>query len=964
MKPFSSLPSLILGTSIFVLGSCTLIAAQAPPSDAQSFYREQVHPILRENCLKCHGGEKIKGGLGLTNREGLLKGGDTGDALHPTDPAKSNLLEMISYKDSDHEMPPDGKLADAKIDIIRQWLAMGAPYDPALEKAPLKTAHPTEKPKSFEELRDWWAYKPATPAPVVPGGETAALDALLAKKRKEAGIRANPRASKETLIRRAYYDLLGLPPSPEQVRAFVEDPSPEAWPKLIETLLAQPQYGEKWARHWMDIVRYAETEGFERDSEKPHIWRYRDYLIEAFNADMPYDRFITEQLAGDEVESPSLQSLTATGFLRLMQFDDEPADRLLAKYDVIADTVNVTAEAFLGMSMGCARCHDHKKDPITQKDYYSFMAFFHGVRDYRATRHSFTPFLPPEQKTQLERDRIEQLARLDSDYRALATPLSQWAASNPKLVPAPALVEAKSGRQNAWVHTTQSPDPAWKNENFDASSWSDHPKTQAREGSPVWMRGTFGLSAIPKTLYLDLEYAGATEVFVNGTPVLLAQTLPKGTRVLDFTREVRQLLHTGANLIAIRTNAPSEGELPRVSFHSEKPLLLLAESELERLEKGTLPNLDPDLPKKLEYRRKEWLQAAQTPAGIPLSAVEESGTTPPDLHVHKRGNPAALGARVDPAFPAVLSGTKDPKPATIEPVRNSSGRRLALARWITNPSNPLVSRVAANRIWQYHFGKPIAGQPNDFGRLGELPTNPELLDTLAALFVQNAWSFKTMHRILMNSEAYQMSSASSPEALAKDPENKTLWRFPMRRLTAEELRDSILAVSGILKLNTYGPPVFPPLPREVLETQSRPGSGWPKQSLEESARRSIYVRVKRSLTLPILASHDQAAPDSSCAVRFASTVPTQALGMLNSEFMEEQARLLAARLRRKAGDNADAQIERGLQLVLQRKPTAAEKTLCARTLENLSQLPGVNPRIALERFALLAINLNEFVYLD
>ena len=954
-----------ISLGVFFLLATPLLAQESGSAEGQQFFREKVYPILKEHCVKCHGGEKIKGGLVLTSRSGFLKGGENGVPLDVSTPAKSLLLDMMSYRDGEHEMPPAGKRPEAEVAVFQRWLAMGAPYDPALESIP-KIAAAHKEPKPAADAAKWWAYQPVheLPAPTVGRADWARnpVDAFLLQSMNQAGLQPNPRASKAQLARRAYYDLIGLPPTPEDVKRFEQDNSPEAWSRLIDSLLAKPQYGEKWARHWMDIVRYAESEGFERDSEKPHIWRYRDYLIEAFNADLPYDQFLTQQLAGDEVKVPTQQSLTATGFLRLMQFDDEPSDRLQAKYDLLADNVQVTAETFLGMTMGCARCHDHKKDPITQKDYYSFMSFFHGMKEYGGTRNNPLSWVAPEQRASLLEMKRKALSHLDAEYQKSASLLLAVYEKNASAGEKTLLVEAKAGVENAWIHTATNPGPNWRAENFEAKDWESAPETKAAAGQPIWMRARFGLANVPKNLSIDLEYAGDTEVFLNGTPVFKASDLPSGSRFLELSRHSK-LLHTGANLITVKVSVPSEGRLPRVRLFGDKsPLLLDGKSddlaELKKIAGG-------DVILRLKQNREAWITEAERPIGVMLSAVSENGPTPAPLAVHRRGSPQNLGDPVDAAFPAVLSGTAQSKPAEVKPIgQSSSGRRLALAKWMIQPENPLVSRVEVNRLWQHHFGRGIVPTPNDFGRLGELPTHPELLDFLARTFVQKGWSVKAMHRLLMNSEAYQMSSVASPESLSKDPENRHWWRFPMRRLTAEELRDSILSVSGVLKFDAFGPPVHPPLPKEVLETQSRPGAGWPKESAEATARRSVYVHVKRSLAVPLLADHDQAATDSPCAVRFVSTVPTQALGMLNSEFMAEQALNFAQRLQKEAGLNSQAQIRRGLQLVLQRDPTQSELALCLKTLEQFHAELKLTPELALQRLTLLALNLNEFLYLD
>jgi hypothetical protein len=974
MKP---LTLFILATLASVSCASAAPSSAEPPSpEARDFFRNEVHPILKAHCVKCHGGEKVKGGLILTSRKGLLKGGETGASLDPAAPAKSLLLEMMSYRDSDHEMPPAGKRPEAEIKILEKWLAMGAPYDPALESAGIQTAEAHAPAAPTENPANWWAYRPVLQAPVPqvqePGWARNPVDAFLLKGLADSGLRPNPPASREHLVRRAYYDLLGLPPSPEEVKSFVEDRAPDAWPRLIDSLLARPQYGEKWARHWMDLVRYAESEGFERDSEKPQIWRYRDYLIDAFNKDLPYNQFITEQLAGDELPQPTRESLTATGFLRLMQYDDEPADRLLAKYDLLADNVLVTAETFLGMSLGCARCHDHKKDPISQRDYYSFMAFFHGMREYGATRTQPLMWASEDERPKLAKERRQKLEALDRDYQSRAQILLDWHARNAPNEPASQiLVQPAPGAENAWRHTAADPGPHWRAENFNAEQWSITPETPAKAGSSLWMRARFGLAEVPEKFGMQIEYAGQTEVFLNGSLVFQGQDLPHGTRFLDLSRfkNLKSSLHTGANVLAIRATLAEDGRLPRIAFYQGRSPVHVAERLLRGPKAGDLAALNKklggDVLALAHSDSVAWLELVEKPLGIPLSAVSEAGAAPAPLAVHRRGSPHNPGDPVTAAFPAVLSGASAPVPAEVVPIgKKSSGRRLALAQWMVRPENPLVSRVLVNRLWQHHFGRGLVPSSNEFGRLGDTPSHPELLDYLARAFVEKGWSIKGMHRLLMNSEAYQMSSLSNPAALAKDPENRLLWRFSMRRLTAEELRDSILSVSGALKLAPFGPPVHPPLPAAVLETQSRPGAGWPKQTSEETARRSVYVHVKRSLSVPLLSNHDQAATDSPCAVRFTSTVPTQALGMLNSEFLEEQAAHFASRLRREAGDEPAAQIQRGLRLALQREPSKEEVALCLNTLsrfQNELQLPKEN---ALQRVALMILNLNEFLYLD
>ncbi len=950
------------------LAAASLIGPSISSADDARFFREEIHPILSSHCFKCHGGEKTKGGLDLTRRSSLVAGGDSGPSLDPSNPSdtsKSHLLEMVSYRDADHEMPPSGKLADSQLATLREWIRRGAPYDPSLEKTgPASSPQTTQLAPS-----DWWAYRAVAAIQPPAGNASNPIDRFLDARLSNAHLTSSPRASKEQLIRRASYDLLGLPPAPEEVDAFVADTADDAWPRLIERLLASPHYGEKWARHWMDVIRYAETEGFEYDGAKENIWRYRDYLIDAFNADIPYDRFVTEQIAGDEIPQPTRQSLTATGFLRVMQCDISPADAMLAKYDVLADIVQVTGEAFLGMSLGCARCHDHKKDPITQKDYYSFMSFFHGVKDYAITRNRPVIWADETDRARLEQLRASKLSALDATHDRLSNLLHRATSDLDPIKEQPALVEPESGKENAWSYSTSEPAPNWRAENFDPVEWKTSGSPDVARGNPIWLRALFGVSDVPKVIHLDLEYAGETEIFINGSPAFEGRSLPEGRRIIDLPPKAISLLHTGTNLICIKT-LRAAGATAFPALRKGLSPHLRREGHLKKLGNDLLKPLNKeaggDLLNLLKSNRTAWLEEAQREVGIPLNAVSEI-PVPAQLHIHRRGNPAAKGDAVQPAFPTILQSLNDlPKTPSIQRIetRISSGRRLALATWMTDPKHPLIRRVAVNRIWQHHFGRGIVPSSTDFGRLGDQPSHPELLDWLANEFLRNGGSHKSLHRIIMTSDAYLRSSNATADQIAKDPENLLLSRFPMRRLTAEELRDSVLSVSGTLLQEMHGPPVHPPLPQEVLNTQSVPGRGWPKQSATETSRRTIYVHVKRSLSLPLLAEHDQAPTDTPCAMRFVSTVPTQALGMLNSDFMADHARLLADRVTKESGPDPETAIRHGLRLTLQRTPSQAEMSTVLTAHKAFRQQMALSPEDALQRVALLLLNMNEFIYLE
>jgi hypothetical protein len=830
------LPSLTLAVAVLLGVRLTGTGAEPPvakafPAGDVAFFEKEVQPILQARCHKCHGEGKVKGGLRLTSRENVLKGGDTGPAVTPEKPDDSLLLKAIHYQDG-LEMPPTGKLPPQELDALARWVKAGVPWTPAASTA-VKGPDGHAKPK--DDGRSYWAYQPLRrpPVPQIRDPQSVnPIDAFLHAKRQAAGLGPNPPADRVTLVRRAYYDLTGLPPMPEQVDAFVNDPSPDAWPRLIDRLLDSPQYGEQWGRHWLDLVRYAETNGYERDGPKPFAWRFRDYVIKSFNADKPFDRFVREQLAGDELPGFDPDAIIATGYYRLGLWDDEPADPLQARFDELDDIVATTAQVFLGMTMNCARCHDHKIDPIPQKDYYSLLAFFADVPRYSMTRSissrtSLTDITPPAERAKYEADLKQRRERIDE------------------------LTAAMTKIEDAAIKTLPGEDQR-------AAEGIDRPQVVVK---------------LPK-------------VFTD-----------------EQAKEYRTL-----------------------------------KAELTKL------------------------QRMPQPGELALS-VNQCLVRPPATHVMIRGNPHAPGAEVAPAFPAVLSRTA---PAIPEPCpgAKSSGRRTVLANWIASKDNPLPARVLANRLWQYHFGRGIVPSSNDFGKFGERPTHPELLDWLASELIDGGWTLKRMHRLIMLSSAYQMSSRADAAALKADPANALFWRFNMRRLTAEEVRDSVLAVSGRLNPKAGGPSAYPPIPKAVLAGQSRPGEGWPQSPPAQACRRSVYVHVKRSLLVPVLAHHDAADTDSSCPVRYTTTVPTQALGMLNGEFTQEQAAALAERLRREAPGDLTAQVRRALRLTAARVPGEDEVRRDMDFVRDLQERQRLSAEEALKQYALLLLNTNEFVYLD
>ena len=936
-------------------------------SDAErvEFFNSQVKPILEQNCFQCHGGgTEVEGGLQLTSREKILKGGDYGAAVSLKNPADSFLLEMVGYGQETAQMPPDGRLDDASLEILAKWINIGLPY-------PVQDTDVQPKSKTAS---DYWAYRPLK-RPQVPSVQASdsvsnPIDAfILAKLETNSLTPAAPR-QQLTLIRRAYYDLTGLPPSPEAVEAFLNNTAPDAYEKLIDKLLKSPRYGEKWGRHWLDLVRYAETNGYESDGDKPFVWRYRDYVINAFNKDKPYDQFIKEQLAGDELHTVTTETIIATGYHKLGVWDDGPADRKLARYDYLDDIVSTTGQVMLGMTVGCARCHDHKIDPISTQDYYSFLAFFHDI-----VAHNYGPLADigaPEQ--QAVRDKLLAEKRLaeqeaqDKLFKIQEIIKIEFAKNiSEEIVPDAPASPMRDLTYRFYRGTfEQFPDdfdllePTAEGRLFN-NLFSLAPASRKQNIGLVFVGTLLVPEEATYTFHINLH--GTCRLIINGYKVaeLIGErdveiVLAHGDvpiRLEYFNKDLDkphlEVSWSGASFEKqpLSTNATVNfGEL--LKTHAE----LIETNESLKV----LVDEQKELKKQRDERRRQ-----RVPYDHQALAVSESTQTP--THILRRGNPHLVGREVKPAFPAVLN----PPAVDMSPVpedAKSSGKRRVFAEWVASAENPLTARVMVNRIWQYHFGRGIVQSTNDFGQLGTLPTHPELLDWLASEFIASGWRLKTMHKLIMTSNAYRMSAQSDPRGIQQDANNDLFWRFDMRRLTAEEIRDTVLWITGKLNLKMEGPSVFPELPEEVLATSSRPRSVWGQSPPDEANRRSVYVKVKRSLLVPILNQFDQANTDSTCPVRFSTTVPTQSLTMLNGKFINDQALAFANRMRWEGGVTVEDRVRFGLRLVLCREPEPTEIQQALTFMQELQQSEGVNAEVALDRFALLALNLNEFIFLD
>jgi len=864
------------------------------PNDPAISFSRNVAPILARNCLSCHGPTQKMSQYDLSTRAAALKGGQKGPAIIPGNATKSALYRRLTGRQQP-VMPLGGKLSDTEIAILKKWIDAGAPWEgEAIGLPPPEAPKAASQEKVFSEKdRNWWAFrKPARPTvPHVSDRPWNAhpIDAFLKRALDEKGLEVAPPANRPTLIRRAYLDLTGLAPPPAVVEAFVNDPAPGAWEKQIDRLLASPHYGERWARHWLDVARYADSWGHIHDDDNPNAWRYRDYVIQAFNQDKPYDQFIREQLAGDELDEVSYDTLIATSFHRIgprVLFREKQNPHY--RYDYLDDMIGTTSRAFLGLTVACARCHDHKFDPISQMDYYRMMGIFFPVIDYDH------PLLPAEEAAAYEARKTE--------------------------------IEAKLRPLREQIRQIEEP---YRNAAFIEERLKSFPEdVQIAVRTPEGQR-------------------------TSGQKLLAAQVLSvrnTRTRPLNLSeadQEKRAKLDE-----QVRELTKQLPKRPPVSAG-------IRDGDYRFTPDG--PGDEP-IPGTTAKRIKVDFEGSFVPQpGKPYN--------PPPLYFPAMSEPGT-GKLVEPGFLSVITGGG---PANIAPLadgRLSSGRRRALAEWIVSPDNPLTARVMVNRIWQHHFGRGIASNPSNFGRMGGLPSHPELLDWLATEFVRQGWRIKPMHRLILTSWAYQMAASFNPPAnLEKDPNNVYLWRFPMRRVEAEIVRDLILSTSGQLNMEAGGPPFFPSLPASVQEEVKRVGKWLLTKEEPSTWRRSIYSYWKRARKFPMFEVFDQPDTMVTCERRNSTTVPTQALTLLNNEFVLLQSQHFASRVRQAAGQVPESQVKTAYQFALSRDPTPREMADNLRFLKEQRAHHAAKPHgdpdlLALTDLCNVILNLNEFLYVQ
>ncbi len=780
--------TLVIVVSLALLGSVPSRADDASSQrDALAHFEQHVRPILVSRCLKCHGSQKQKGELRLDTRPSLLAGGESGPAIEPGDAAASLIISAIRY--DSFEMPPDGQLSEREIEAIGHWIEQGAvwPADTTL------SADASAAREISDEDRQHWSFLPIRDPeiPMIPddGWSRNAIDRFVLAKMREAAVTPAPAADRRTLARRLYFDLIGLPPTPDQVAQFVSDESPTAYEDLVDKLLASPAYGERWARHWLDLVRFAESDGFKQDAYRPYAWRYRDYVIDAFNRDLPYDQFIREQLAGDELAPDDPSVWIATGYLRLHLYEYNQRDVMTQRQDILNEITDVTGDVFLGLGMRCARCHDHKFDPILQTDYYRLQSFFAAMMP-----RDDVPIAPPG-------------------------------------------VLANYNQQQA-----------------------------------AWESATADLRA--EIAELKRPYA---------------------------TRARKQMLAKFPPDIQSITKKPRDGHSPK-----ERQIMYLVDRQVIAEQANIKPKKeDQQRIEQLEKKLAEFdhLKPRPLPTGV---SVTDTGTAAPPIVIPGRGgeDDSSGESGLSPGALAVLGGA----PAEIAPLSSSphtTGRRAALAAWLTGPANPLTARVAVNRIWQHHFGRGLVPTASDFGRLGKPPTHPDLLDWLATRFVTDGWRWKPLHRLILTSATYRQS-ADNPRAeqlVSIDPENNLRWRWDVRRLAAEQLQDSLSSVAG----------------------QLDPALGGAGD--DDSTRRAIYRRVYRNRADKFLGLFDVPDGINSVAERPVTTTPTQALAMFNGTWGTRTATAMADRILACDCEEADEAVEMGYRLAFGRSPTRDELEL-------------------------------------
>ena len=951
------------------------VCAQAQEAGPE-FFAARVQPVLVERCLECHGADR-KGELDLRSKASLLRGGESGPAVEPGNVAESLLVDYVESG----LMPPKGPLSVEEVDALKRWIADGAFF-------PDEPLDPLAVTTSRRAGYDWWSLRPLSdtdlpvPAAIPDTWQHHPIDRFVYRQLLERGLTPSPPADRRTLIRRATYNLTGLPPTREEIEQFIHDPSPDAYERLIDRLLESPHYGEHWGRHWLDVVRFGESNGFERNEIINNAWPYRDYVIDSLNADKPFDQFTLEQLAGDVIGADQPRTAVGTTFLVCGPYDDvtnldaEQAAQIRA--DTLDDMIRATGETFLGLTIGCSRCHDHKFDPISQRDYYALYATFAGVRhgsrevgsqqDREEREQKIAPLREQRGAVQREADDLERSVAERGER--------EWAARGESW-PRPPISRRGVEEQFAPVtaqyvrlvveglDTNPRATTGFRVDEFEVWTAEPTPRNVAlaslggRAFGQSHQPGDFA-TAYSADLVIDGQFgahwiAAAPELIVQlAEPTLIDRVLfssdrtgaagdhPIATFVCEYHLEISNDREQWIRIAGSRDRQPVS------DAHRRQRLIDATITLQERQKLAELRVSIADLDR----------QIAAVPA-LPSWWIgtfhQESGP----FHVFRGGSPQKPG---DEVTPASLSALRDAvAPYEIPPTSSESERRLALAQWLIHSDNPWPPRVLANRLWHYHFGTGIVDTPNDFGLMGGRPTHPELLDWLANRLHAHHWRLKPLHRLIMTSQTYRQSGAFRPEAAAVDSESRYLWRFPPRRLTAEEIRDTVLLVSGQLDRRRGGPGF-----RLYRYLQDNVATYVPLDTFgPDTYRRSVYHQNARATQIDLMTDFD--APDCALSAprRAVTTTPLQALTMFNHQFTLDMARALAERIDTQlASDDGPRdeavtegnrrRVERAFELTLTRCPTTAEQTAGMELVA----------RHGLPALCRALLNANELIHID
>jgi hypothetical protein len=1077
---------------VVMLALPAIVRAQAPEDAA--FFEKRVKAALEEHCFECHSAESAESGLRLDSRAAMLAGGERGAAIVPGDAKNSLLVLAIQHADQLH-MPPSGKIPQQRIDDLAAWIKAGAHW-PGEESPPPSTAEVSDAPAPLtEEERAFWAFQPVVAQPL-PAVRDAAwpetpIDRFILARLEAAGVPPAPPADARAWLRRVTFDLTGLPPSPEEIEAFLADDSPDAREKIVDRLLASPRYGERWGRHWLDVARYADSNGLDENLALANAWRYRDWVVRAFGADKPFDEFVQEQIAGDLMQSgdwrADLERLVATGFLSIgakMLAEDDPVKMQM---DIIDEQLDVIGQAFMGLTLGCARCHDHKFDPLRMDDYYALAGIFKSTKTMEnfsvVARWQELPLGSPQERREHSQGR-ERIAAKEAEIKVLQSRLAEALPRSARSLAGYLLLAAH--RQSLLDEEAKRP-PAWGDAAvpilppggllIEAESFARGNVERATSGygegigvlvnrgeTPNFVEYDFEIAEAG--LYkLDVRFAAASTrpcvLVVNGQTIEEATAgdvtggwnphsqawrtaafveLPSGKSVLRFEQpqafpHIDKLIlapavdKRGQPLPPRLASAPDGRELPRPmvrrwveyferlptaakpvfaawgALANEEPAALAKiaadDPHGQRLCEGGIPGSlgemaeryqklfqQADAPTKLEDPVLEsFRQILYDPAGpcalpekpeawygredaarlaalrdelkamtdalpkLPEAMAVSEGQVE-DLRIHLRGSHVTLGRRVPRRFPQILSGDS---PNDLPP--DKSGR-LELAKWLTRPDHPLTARVIANRVWLWHFGEGIVRSPDNFGRLGERPTHPELLEWLAGDLVRSGWSLKELHRRIVLSAAYGMSSQGRPQDEDTDPENRFIRRSNRRRLDAEAIRDALLFAGGSLDL-AMGGTLLPTANRQYVTSTASVDP-----VIYDTRRRSLYVPVVRSALYDFLQAFDFGDPSVLQGRRESTVIAPQALFLMNSRIVHEQSAALAQRLL--AIQNADANEQTGARVGLAyeiafgRSPTEDE---LADARAFLAESPGSEADVW-QSYCRALFAASEFIYID